>query len=158
VTCPHLNCFLIQTGANFEYILWKHCQSSHTCQISILNKKSNCKTILIKIVQSVQSPPKNKGIVLFVVYSFEFQGIGSTKTVISLYFWANFTNLHTILTSIASQFIIFVQNWYQTTAARLASFSKKEIIISSCLILFYRIAMICTSFWLILSQEPQHTF
>ncbi len=79
-------------------------------RFQFLIENQNCKTILIKSVQIVQNPPKNKGIFLFVVYSFEFQGIENTKTVISLYFLANFTNLHTILTRIASQILIFVQN------------------------------------------------
>ncbi len=149
---------LIEQEPIFGFELWKRCQPSCSGLSKILDIKSklwdNSRWNDVQIVKICQ---KIKWWRCFCVRLW-VHNIEYTKTLLSLYFWTNFTNLHTLLTRIVSQFRFFIQNQNLPTAAQLASFSKYETKICFCLAIFCRISKISVSFWRELSQESEPVF
>jgi hypothetical protein len=89
------------TGANNASVLWKQ------CWLGCSGRISNCESILIKIVAICKKQSKKCGSAFF-VYSMMFIQSCIQKTVICLYYLADFNNLYTIL----NQNFLTVLNFY----------------------------------------------
>ncbi len=114
----------------------------------------NCETILFKMVCKLLNLSKSKGTALFFVYSFECTVWNTQKQRCLFIFWL----ILTIHIRDVSQIQIFYSKSNSDNCSWICIVLTYKVINGSCLIHFWWIALISTSFLRELSHKSEHVF